>query len=471
MRAADRLVAETVRRSGPWLAVLAVTSVLGAFAQLALPFVLGRTVDELVAGTTGTPGTTGGTGAAGLARRLRRRRDPDRGLRHPRRLGLGIERRAVLGLAQEPGRAKRARRRTGDHPPVPRGRPGHPDGPEHRGDRARPRVDRHRGRAGHPHRGRRRGPHPHRPPADRDAGRRARPHRPRPAGLPHREHLDSGRLPGGAERHRRPPGRRPRRGPYDRRGRHRRPGAGAGADRPAPAARATPWTCGGPTRGPACRRERWSRCWRWPCSGWAGCAWPPGTSPPESCTPPPATSCSARVSARRWATSAAWPGRGPPRSGCGSWSPRARGPTVRARCPPVPARWSFAASTRAACATSISSSPAGRRWPWSAARGRASPCSPRSPDGWWTRATARCSSTACRCPTSPARRCARPSGTPSSARRCSATPSAPPSPWVSTLPMPAAMAVAASVPGPVPPGPATTTATAGTTGRAGRARS
>ncbi|GAA4207553.1 ABC transporter ATP-binding protein [Streptosporangium oxazolinicum] len=58
MRAADRLVADTVRRSGPWLAVLAVTSVLGAFAQLALPLVLGRTVDELVAGTPG------GTGAA-----------------------------------------------------------------------------------------------------------------------------------------------------------------------------------------------------------------------------------------------------------------------------------------------------------------------------------------------------------------------------------------------------------------------
>ncbi|MER5622312.1 ABC transporter ATP-binding protein [Streptosporangium sp. NPDC002544] len=52
MRAADRLVAETVRRGGPWLAVLAVTSVLGAFAQLALPLVLGRTVDELVAGGT-----------------------------------------------------------------------------------------------------------------------------------------------------------------------------------------------------------------------------------------------------------------------------------------------------------------------------------------------------------------------------------------------------------------------------------
>ncbi|MGC5010356.1 ABC transporter ATP-binding protein [Streptosporangium sp. DT93] len=57
MRAADRLVAETVRRGGPWLAVLAVVSVLGAFAQLALPLVLGRTVDELVAGA---PGATGG---------------------------------------------------------------------------------------------------------------------------------------------------------------------------------------------------------------------------------------------------------------------------------------------------------------------------------------------------------------------------------------------------------------------------
>ncbi|WP_343978957.1 ABC transporter transmembrane domain-containing protein, partial [Streptosporangium amethystogenes] len=53
MRAADRLVTETVRRGGPWLAVLAVTSVLGAFAQLALPLVLGRTVDELVADGTG----------------------------------------------------------------------------------------------------------------------------------------------------------------------------------------------------------------------------------------------------------------------------------------------------------------------------------------------------------------------------------------------------------------------------------
>ncbi|MEU8203541.1 ABC transporter ATP-binding protein [Streptosporangium sp. NPDC049046] len=58
MRAADRLVVDTVRRGGPWLAVLVATSVLGAFAQLALPLVLGRTVDELV---TGAPG---GTGAA-----------------------------------------------------------------------------------------------------------------------------------------------------------------------------------------------------------------------------------------------------------------------------------------------------------------------------------------------------------------------------------------------------------------------
>ncbi|WP_433239861.1 ABC transporter ATP-binding protein [Streptosporangium sp. CA-135522] len=49
MRTADRLVAETVRRGGIWLGVLAVTSVVGAFAELALPLVLGRTVDSLVA--------------------------------------------------------------------------------------------------------------------------------------------------------------------------------------------------------------------------------------------------------------------------------------------------------------------------------------------------------------------------------------------------------------------------------------
>ncbi|GGS70590.1 ABC transporter ATP-binding protein [Planobispora rosea] len=48
MRSSDRLVTRIVRRSGPWLGVLAVTSVTGALAQLALPFVLGRTVDDLV---------------------------------------------------------------------------------------------------------------------------------------------------------------------------------------------------------------------------------------------------------------------------------------------------------------------------------------------------------------------------------------------------------------------------------------
>ncbi|MGS2641099.1 ABC transporter transmembrane domain-containing protein [Streptosporangium sp. LJ11] len=67
MRAADRLVADTVRRSGPWLAVLAVTSVLGAFAQLALPLVLGRTVDELVAGTSGGTGAATWLGACAAA--------------------------------------------------------------------------------------------------------------------------------------------------------------------------------------------------------------------------------------------------------------------------------------------------------------------------------------------------------------------------------------------------------------------
>ncbi|MFC7649931.1 hypothetical protein ACFQX6_63545 [Streptosporangium lutulentum] len=37
MRTADRLVLQTVRRGGPWLSVLAVTSVVGALAELALP--------------------------------------------------------------------------------------------------------------------------------------------------------------------------------------------------------------------------------------------------------------------------------------------------------------------------------------------------------------------------------------------------------------------------------------------------
>ncbi|MEV0612899.1 ABC transporter ATP-binding protein [Nonomuraea sp. NPDC050404] len=50
MRAADRLVIDTVRRSGPWPAVLAVTAVVGAAAELAIPYLIGRTVDVLVAG-------------------------------------------------------------------------------------------------------------------------------------------------------------------------------------------------------------------------------------------------------------------------------------------------------------------------------------------------------------------------------------------------------------------------------------
>ncbi|NRQ31748.1 ABC transporter ATP-binding protein [Nonomuraea sp. NN258] len=50
MRAADRLVMRTVRRGGPWPAVLAATAVLGAAAELAVPYLVGRTVDLLVAG-------------------------------------------------------------------------------------------------------------------------------------------------------------------------------------------------------------------------------------------------------------------------------------------------------------------------------------------------------------------------------------------------------------------------------------
>lgn len=48
MDAADRLVVRTVRRGGPWLAVLAVISIGGGALQLSLPYVLGRTVDSLV---------------------------------------------------------------------------------------------------------------------------------------------------------------------------------------------------------------------------------------------------------------------------------------------------------------------------------------------------------------------------------------------------------------------------------------
>ncbi len=48
MNPADRLVVRTVRRGGPWLAVLAMISIAGAALQLALPYVLGRTVDSLV---------------------------------------------------------------------------------------------------------------------------------------------------------------------------------------------------------------------------------------------------------------------------------------------------------------------------------------------------------------------------------------------------------------------------------------
>ncbi|GAA3089224.1 ABC transporter ATP-binding protein [Streptosporangium carneum] len=55
MRAADRLVKRTIRHSGPWLYVLAFTSVAGALMELALPFVLGRTVDSLVAADSASP--------------------------------------------------------------------------------------------------------------------------------------------------------------------------------------------------------------------------------------------------------------------------------------------------------------------------------------------------------------------------------------------------------------------------------
>ncbi|WP_018653863.1 ABC transporter ATP-binding protein [Actinomadura flavalba] len=53
MRAADRLVARTVRHGGPWSAVLAAGVVGGAVVQLLLPYALGRALDVLVAGAAG----------------------------------------------------------------------------------------------------------------------------------------------------------------------------------------------------------------------------------------------------------------------------------------------------------------------------------------------------------------------------------------------------------------------------------
>ncbi|MGW0198848.1 ABC transporter transmembrane domain-containing protein, partial [Nonomuraea sp. NPDC003201] len=47
-RAGDRLVIGTVRRSGPWPAVLAVTALVGAAGELAVPYLVGRTVDGFV---------------------------------------------------------------------------------------------------------------------------------------------------------------------------------------------------------------------------------------------------------------------------------------------------------------------------------------------------------------------------------------------------------------------------------------
>ncbi|MFI0444390.1 ABC transporter ATP-binding protein [Actinomadura sp. 6N118] len=56
MQAADRLVAKTFRSGGPWLGVLLTTAIGGALLQLALPYVMGRTVDSLVAGGGGLDG-------------------------------------------------------------------------------------------------------------------------------------------------------------------------------------------------------------------------------------------------------------------------------------------------------------------------------------------------------------------------------------------------------------------------------
>jgi ATP-binding cassette subfamily B protein len=49
VQVSDRLVLQTFRHAGPWPAVIVVTSLAGSALQLALPFVLGSTVDAVIA--------------------------------------------------------------------------------------------------------------------------------------------------------------------------------------------------------------------------------------------------------------------------------------------------------------------------------------------------------------------------------------------------------------------------------------
>jgi ATP-binding cassette, subfamily B, bacterial len=63
--AADRLLMMTTRRSGRWVVLLAVASITGAMADIALPAVVGHTVDLVLrtaARPAGTPGAPGGAG-------------------------------------------------------------------------------------------------------------------------------------------------------------------------------------------------------------------------------------------------------------------------------------------------------------------------------------------------------------------------------------------------------------------------
>ncbi|MEO3869918.1 ABC transporter ATP-binding protein [Nonomuraea sp. B12E4] len=53
MRSGDRLVIGTVRRGGPWPVVLAVTAVAGAAGELAIPYLVGSTLDLIVASRPG----------------------------------------------------------------------------------------------------------------------------------------------------------------------------------------------------------------------------------------------------------------------------------------------------------------------------------------------------------------------------------------------------------------------------------
>ncbi|WP_449066152.1 ABC transporter transmembrane domain-containing protein [Planomonospora algeriensis] len=332
MRSSDRLLARIVRRGGPWLGVLAVTAVTGALAQLALPFVLGRTVDALVSGTPSRGAWLGacaaivvaavavacdalGVWATGACSTRASEWLRHLTVRHVLGAGPALHRRFSEGElatragvnAEEAGRAPETLV-TGAALVVPTAG----------GLVALTLID----------------------PwltLTLAAGLVA-------IVLVLRSFLRvSTTLAGGYQE---------AQGDIAARltdalaGARTIAAAGTHAEEkarvlaPLPRLRAHAMEMWRTNAARACRPVSWCRCWRWRCSGWGGSASPRATSPRGSSIRPPATSSSAPGSVRRWATWAAWPGRAPPRGGSASCSPNRAGPTAAAPCLPAPAPWS-----------------------------------------------------------------------------------------------------------------------------------